>query len=96
MSSNKLGSSGKMLEIDLNTTAPPFTFETVFRAAYPGTGARTFVSRIIIALDGPGTLVVKDCEGDDVTMTLEDQSYRSFEAVGIESFSGVSRVAVML
>lgn len=96
MSSNRLGSASKMLEIDLNTTAPPFTFEAVFRAAYPGTGVRNFVSRTIIALDGPGTLVVKDCEGHDTTMTLEDQSYRNFEATGIESFSGVSRVAVML
>jgi hypothetical protein len=96
MSSQKLGASSKMLEIDLNTTAPPFGFETAFLAAYPNTGVRTFVSRAILALDGPGTLVVEDCEGHEVTMTLEDREVREFEAVGVVSFSGVSRIAVFL
>jgi hypothetical protein len=89
-------SSSKMLEIDLNTTAPPFTFETVFRAAYPNIGTRRFVSREILALDGPGTLVVVDGEGSNVTWTMEDRETRAFEATGITSFSGVSRVAVFL
>ena len=85
-----------MLEINLNTTAPPFSFEAAFTAAYQNTGVRRFVSRSILALDGPGQLVVEDCEGDSVTMTLEDREIRDFEAVGIVSFSGVSRVCVML
>ena len=96
MSSNKLGSSGKVLEIDLSTTVPPFTFAEAFITAYPNTGVRLFVSRTILALDGPGTLVVQDCEGDSVTLTLDNREFRSIEAVGIVSYSGVSRIMVML
>lgn len=106
MSGQKLGSSGKHLEISLAAEAaassgtigavPPFSFEDVFVAAYPNTGVRSFVSRTILALDGPGTLVVTDGEGDEVTLTLEDREFRSIEAVGIVTYSGVSRIAVML
>jgi hypothetical protein len=96
MSSNKLGSSGKMLEIDLVATAPPFDFETVFRAAYPNTGVRSFISRAIVSLDGPGTLVFKDGEGDSVTLTLLDHEVNEVEAVGIVSNSGVTKIRVLL
>lgn len=96
MSSQKLGSSGKYLEIDLGTTLPPFSFQAAFIAAYPDTGVRSFVSRTILALDGPGTLVVQDGEGHSVTLTVVDREYRSIEAVGIVSTDGVSRIAVML
>lgn len=89
-------SSSKMLEIDLNSRVPPFTFQQVFVAAYPRSGVRRFVSREILALDGPGTLVVEDGEGDSVTWTMEDREARRFEAVGVVSFSGVSRIAVFL
>jgi hypothetical protein len=96
MSSNKLGSSGKVLEIDLLTTVPPFTFADAFVTAYPNTGVRSFVSRAIVSLDGPGTLVYKDGEGDNVTLTLLDREVNEVEAVGIVSASGVTRIRVLL
>jgi hypothetical protein len=96
MSSNKLGSSGKVLEIDLLTTAPPFTFAEAFIVAYPTTGVRSFVSRAIVSLDGPGTLVYTDGEGDSVTLTLLDHEVNEVEAVGVVSNSGVTKIRVLL
>lgn len=90
------GSCGKMLEIDLNATVPPFSFETVFRAAYQNTGVRNFVSRTIVSLDGPGTLVFEDCEGHSVTLTVVDREANDVEAVGIVSSSGISGIRVLL
>lgn len=96
MSSQKLGSSGKILEIDLVATAPPFLFSTAFLLAYPTMGARPFVSRAIVSLDGPGTLVCQDPEGHSVTLTLVNREVNEVEAVGIVSQSGVSRIRVLL
>jgi hypothetical protein len=90
------GSSGKYLEIDLGATEPPFTFEEAFRAAYPNTGRQSFVSREILALAGGGTMVMRDAEGDDVTVTIEELNSRAVEFVGVVSTSGVSRIAVYL
>lgn len=96
MSSQKLGSSGKVLEIDLTTTVPPFLFSAAFVAAYPNTGVTSFVSRAIVSLDGPGTLVYKDTEGDSVTLSLLDREVNEVEAVGIVSQSGVTSIRVLL
>lgn len=96
MSSNKLGSSGKALEISLASTVPPFSFETVFRAAYPNTGVRQFVSRAVVVVQGSGTLVLQDGEGDSTTFTLVANEVREFEAVGVVSATGVSKICVML
>lgn len=96
MSSNKLGSSGKVLEIYFGTTVPPFTFQEAFLAAYPRTGVTSFVSREIVSLDGPGTIVYTDCEGDAVTITVVDRETNSVEAVGIVSASGVTAIRVLL
>ncbi|MCD6057322.1 MAG: hypothetical protein K0Q89_852 [Thermomicrobiales bacterium] len=85
-----------MLEIDLATTVPPFDFETAFRAAYTSTGVRRFVSRSIIVVQGAGTLVLEDAEGHSVSSTLALKEVREFEAVGVVSASGVTKICVML
>ncbi len=90
------GASPKALEIDLASTVPPFTFETAFLAAYSGTGRRSFKSRAIVALNGPGTVVLKDGEGHSVTLTMVDREVCEFEAVSVVSSSGVTRIRVML
>jgi hypothetical protein len=90
------GASGKALEISLASTVPPFSFETAFRAAYPKTGVRRFVSRSVVVVQGSGTLTLKDGEGDSVPFTLAANEVREFEAVGVVSATGVSKICVML
>lgn len=90
------GASPKALEIDMASTAPPFTFEAAFLAEYPDTGRRSFKSRTIVALNGPGTVVLKDGEGHSVTFTMVDREVCEFEAVSVVSNSGVTKIRVML
>lgn len=90
------GSSPKALEIDLTTASLPLTFESAFRAAYSRTGRRSFVSRSIVVIGGPGTITLKDCEGDSVTFTVVDRDVREFEAESVVSYSGISKICVML
>ena len=97
MSSNKLGSSGKYAVIDLGITAPPFTFAAAFVTAYPNAGIRgSYVSRTIVALDGPGTLTLIDAEGDHVEWPMQAYEFNDVEAVGIHAVSGISQIKVML
>lgn len=93
---DRVGSSEKFIEIDLLTTTPPFTFQDAFVAAYPNTGSRSFLSRTIIALDGPGTLGLRDSEGYVVPWTMQAYEYSNVVAVGIESSDGITRVKVLL
>lgn len=90
------GASPKVLEIDMASTVPPFTFEAAFRAAYSGIGRHSFTSRAIVALNGPGTVVLKDGEGHSVTLSMVDREVCEFEAVSVVSNSGVTKIRVML
>lgn len=97
MSSNKLGSSGKYAPIDLGSTVPPFKFADVFVAAYPNAAIRaSYVTRSIVALDGPGTLTLIDPEGDHVEWPMQAYEFNEIEAVGIHAVSGISQIKVLL
>ncbi len=98
MSSNKLGSSGKYLVIDMDATAPPFKFFDAFSAAYPRSGAaRSAVAcRAIVAIDGPGTLTLIDAEGDHVEWPMQAYEFNELEAVGVHATDGISQIKVML
>lgn len=94
--SEKLGASEKYLPIDLTATVPPLTFESAFRAAYPNTGRREFVSRCIVAVDGPGTLTLVDPEGDEVEWPMQAYEANEVRATGIAAASGITTVKVFL
>lgn len=97
MSSNRLGSSGKYAVIDLGDTPPPFKFAAAFVEAYPNAGIRgSYVSRSIVALDGPGTITLIDPEGDHVEWPMQAYEFNEIEAVGIHAVSGISQIKVML
>lgn len=94
--SAKLGASEKYLHIDLGSIAPPFTLETAFRTAYPNTGHRDFKSRAIVALDGPGTITLKDAEGNSVVWPMQAYEINEIVAVGIDAADGITEIKVML
>lgn len=96
MSGKDLGASGKYLVIDLTAATLPLTFETAFRAAYPNTGRTRFVSRGIIALDGPGTITLTDGEGHDVEWPMQAYEANEIEVVGISAHDGITEVKVLL
>jgi hypothetical protein len=97
MSSNKLGSSGKYLVINLGDAAPPFKFSAAFAAAYPNSStSRTYVSRAIVALDGPGTLTLIDAEGEHVDWPMMAYEVNEIEAVGVYATDGIAQIKVML
>lgn len=94
--STKTGSSEDYLYIDLSTTAPPFSFQEAFQQAYANSGRRDFNSRSIIAVDGPGTLVLKNARGYDVFWPMAAYEVNDVVATGIESADGITAVKVML
>ena len=94
--SEKLGASEKYLHIDLSSTLPPFTFEDAFLAAYTGTGRREFKSRAIVALDGPGTITLKDSEGASVVWPMQAYEVNEIVAVAVTAASGITEIKVML
>lgn len=94
--SEKLGASHKFLYINLTSTIPPFTFEDAFRAAYQDTGVSSFISRGIVAVDGPGTLTLTDTEGAAVTWPMQAYEINEISAVGITAADGITAVKVLL
>lgn len=92
----KLGASEKYLHIDLSSTLPPFTFDTAFSAAYQNTGHRDFKSRAIVALDGPGTITLRDAEGHSVVWPMQAYEVNEIVAVGVIAADGITEIKVML
>jgi hypothetical protein len=90
------GASAKAKDITLASETLPLTFEAAFLAAYPDTGRSSFVSRTIVVIGGPGTLTLKDTEGDSVTFDVVDREVREFQAVGVVSYTGITKICVML
>lgn len=90
------GVSPKALDINLASASLPLTFEAAFLNAYPDTGRRSFVSRTIVVIGGPGTITLRDGEGDSVTFDVVDREVREFAAVAVVTYSGISKICVML
>lgn len=90
------GASQKALDINLASASLPLTFQSAFNAAYPNSGRRSFVSRAIVVIGGPGTLTLKDGEGHSVTFDVVDREVREFEAVAVTAYTGISKICVML
>lgn len=105
-SPDRLGASGRWIEVDL--TEPgltfPVLFQPLFAAKYPTDPTLTAqaVSRTIVALSGNGVVTLiegtSDANGDPIEsdVTLAEGGYRGLQAIGVADAGDIAMIAVYL
>jgi hypothetical protein len=97
-SPEKLGASGRYIEVDLSTADYPLLFAPLFAAKYPdeiGFQAQA-VSRTIVATGGSGEILLLGTRGEETEWTLQEAEANSIQATGVSDPGDLTSIKVML